>query len=187
MNIKLRDIATIQTGIYAKPDSEGEIAYLQVSYFNENGELTAKLHPDLKRADINEKHMLKEGDVLFAAKGRKNFAAWYEIRNPAAVVSTSFFVIRLLDNFRDEILSEFLVWLINSPLSQNFLKDRARGTAIVSISKSVLEELELSIPDLKTQETILKITKLRKKEKGLKHQIEELKDNQLQQLLLNAL
>ena len=40
-------------------------------------------------------HILRQGDVLFAAKGTKNFAALYESKYHTAVASTSFFVIRV--------------------------------------------------------------------------------------------
>jgi restriction endonuclease S subunit len=183
----LGHIANIQTGIFAKPVPKGEIVYLQSKHFNENGQLHALLHPDLKADNITEKHLLRHGDVLFAAKGTKNFAAWYESKNQPAVASTSFFVIRLNDSFQNQILPEFLVWFMNHPISQKFLKGNAIGTAIVSISKSVLEELELSIPDVKTQKAILKISELHKREKKIMHGIEELKEKIIQQQILNAI
>lgn len=187
MKTALGHIANIQTGIFAKPVPKGEIVYLQSKHFNENGQLHALLHPDLKTDNINEKHLLKLGDVLFAAKGTKNFAAWYESKNQPSVASTSFFVIRVHENFRNKILPEFLAWLINHPSAQKILKGKAIGTSIVSISKSVLEELEISIPDLQTQKTILKISQLHNAEKKLKQQIETLREKQIQQLILNAI
>ena len=194
MKTILGHIANIQTGIFAKPIAEGDIVYLQSKHFNEYGQLTSVLHPDLMHSNITEKHLLKNGDVLFAAKGTKNFAACYEGlpagqagKNQAAVASTSFFVIRLQENFQDKILPEFLAWLINHPVSQNFLKGKAIGSSIVSISKSVLEELEISIPDLKTQKTILKITQLSNSEKKIRQQIETLRGKQIQQQIINAI
>jgi restriction endonuclease S subunit len=183
----LGNIAIIQTGLFAKPVPKGEIVYLKAKDFDENGILSSSLHPDLKIDGLTEKHLLTHGDVLFAAKGTKNFAAWYESKNPPAVASTSFFVIRLTDSFKNQILPEFLVWVINHPISQKFLKGNAIGTSIVSISKSVLEELELSIPDIKTQKAILKISELHKKEKIIMHRIEELKEKIIQQQILNAI
>lgn len=187
MKIFLKHIASIQTGAFAKTVSEGEIVYLQAKHFDEYGQLSSILHPDLKANDGIEKHLLRHGDVLFAAKGTKNFAAWYESKNQPAVASTSFFVIRLEESFKDKILPEFLVWFINHPNSQKFLKGRAIGTSIVSISKSVLEELEISIPDIQTQKTILKITQLRNSEKKIKQQIETLREKQIQQLIINGI
>lgn len=158
--------------------------YLQAKHFTENGQLHSSLHPDLKADNITDKHLLRHGDVLFAAKGTKNFAAWYESKNQPAVASTSFFVIRLTEK---NILPEFLVWFINHPTTQKFLKGKAIGTSIVSISKSVLEELEISIPDLQTQKAILQITQLRNTEKILMRQIETLREKQIQQQIINAI
>ena len=187
MKTTLGHIANIQTGIFAKPVATGEIVYLQSRHFNENGQLHALLHPDLKADNITEKHLLRHGDVLFAAKGTKNFAAWYENKNQPSVASTSFFVIRVQENFTKKILPEFLVWLINHPTAQKFLKGKAIGTSIVSISKSVLEELEISIPDVQTQKSILKISQLHNTEKSLKQQIETLREKQIQQQIINAI
>ena len=187
MKTTLGYIAIIQTGIFAKQVSKGEIVYLQSKHFNESGHIHSLLHPDLKADTITDKHMLRYGDVLFAAKGTKNFAAWFEKTNQPAVASTSFFVIRVQENFSNKILPEFLVWLINHPTSQKFLKGKAIGTSIVSISKSVLEELEISIPDVQTQKAILKISKLYNTEKRLKQQIETLREKQIQQQIINAI
>jgi len=180
----LGHIATIQTGVFAKPVSKGEIVYLQARHFDENGELVGLLHPELLAEEISEKHLLLAGDVLFSAKGTKNFAALFEDHNPASVASTSFFVIRLQD---DAVLPEYLAWYINQPVSQNFLKGEAKGTSIASISKSMLESLEVLIPEISTQKLILKIAKLRDREKKLKQQIETLREKQIQQQIINSI
>jgi restriction endonuclease S subunit len=187
LKITLGHIGNIQTGIFAKPVPEGEIVYLQSKYFNESGELTSLLYPDLKADSLTEKHLLRHGDILFAAKGTKNFAALYESKNQPSVASTSFFVIRLQENFCSRILPEFLVWLINNPSTQRFLKGKAIGTSIASISKSVLEELEISIPDVQTQKAILKISQLHNTEKNIKQQIGILREKQIQQQIINAI
>jgi len=184
LQILLKHIANIQTGIFAKSEPQGDIVYLQAKHFDEEGLLHSSLHRELKQDIFISRHLLQPGDVLFAAKGTKNFAAIYEKRNDPAVASTSFFVIRL---FEKNILPEFLVWYLNYPSTQRILKGKAIGTSIASISKTVLEELEISIPDIETQKSILKITELRNAEKKLKQQIETLKEKQIQNHLLNAL
>ena len=161
MRVKLKHIAFIQTGVFAKPAKEGQIVYLQSKHFDENGILKSSLYPDLKSDSISEKHLLQNGDIIFAAKGTKNFAALFESLNLPAVASTSFFVIRLNEDFQDKVLPEYLTWYLNNTSSQNYLKSKAVGSSIVSISKPVIDELELSIPDLNTQKAILRITHLR--------------------------
>jgi restriction endonuclease S subunit len=187
LKVALKHISNIQTGVYAKPTNDGEIVYLQAKHFDENGQLISFLHPDLLAESISDKHLLQQGDVLFAAKGTKNFAAWCESKNLPAVASTSFFVIRLKENTIYKVLPEYLAWYINQPVSQKILKGYAMGTSIVSISKAVLEELEISIPDMQSQKAILIISHLRNLEKILKLQIEALREKQIQQQIFNAI
>ena len=184
MGTKLKYLTSIQTGLFAKPVQNGEIVYLQAKHFDDNGALTQTLYPDLEYDSKIEKHLLKKGNVLFAAKGSKNFAAWYEKDKIPAVASTSFFVIRINHN---NVLPGYLTWFLNHPDTQALLKRQATGSSIASISKSVLSELEIPIPAIKKQEFILKIFKLRNREKNLKQQIENLREKEIQNLLINAI
>lgn len=184
MKTILKNITSIQTGLFAKPTGSGELVYLQSKHFDENGQLNTELYPDLPAEDISEKHILKEGDVLFAAKGTKNFATVFENHNEPSIASTSFFVLRTSYN---NILPQYLAWFLNNQATQALLKTQAIGTAIPSISKQVLENLEISVPDIERQKAILHITKLRNREKSLKQKIELLREKQIQQLLINAL
>jgi restriction endonuclease S subunit len=180
----IKDIAIIQTGLFAKPSGNGELVYLQAKHFDEYGQLHSVLHPDLLAEGISEKHLLKEGDVLFAAKGTKNFAAVFENHNEPSVASTSFFVIRPADK---KVLPQYLAWFLNNHTTQTLLKGQAIGTSIPSISKHVLENLEMTVPSIETQKAILQITKLRNNEKLLKQKIEFLKDQFLNQQLLKVI
>jgi len=183
----LNHITTIQTGLFAKPVSKGEIVYLQVKHFDENGQLNSVLHPDLLPDNSTQRHLLKSGDVLFAAKGTKNFAALYENKNLPAVASTSFFVIRLQETFQNKLMPQFLVWFLSHPTTQSHLKGEAQATNIASISKAVLSNLEISIPPLTTQTSILKIARLLIEEKKLAQEIDALRDKQIQQQIINAI
>ncbi|MBK7039368.1 MAG: restriction endonuclease subunit S [Bacteroidetes bacterium] len=184
MKTLIKDIANIQTGLFAKPAGIGELVYLQSKHFDEYGQLHAELHADLATDGISKKHLLKDGDVLFAAKGTKNFAAVFENHNEPSVASTSFFVIRPADK---KVLPQYLAWFLNNHTTQTLLKGQAIGTSIPSISKQVLENLEITVPSIETQATILKITKLRNKEKALKQKIEILREKQIQQQIIQAI
>ena len=183
MKTLIKDITHIQTGLFAKPSGIGELVYLQSKHFDEYGQLHTALHPDLVADGISEKHLLKDGDVLFAAKGTKNFAAVFENHNEPSVASTSFFVIRPTDR---KMLPQYLAWVLNSDPTQTLLKGQAIGTSIPSISKQVLENLEIAVPSIETQKAILQITKLRNIEKSLKQKIETLREKQIQAMLLQA-
>ncbi len=184
MVAQVKNIANIQTGLFSKPSGTGELVYLQSKHFDENGQLNAVLHADLLADGISDKHLLKEGDVLFAAKGTKNFATVFENHNEAAVASTSFFVLRITDQ---KVIPQYLAWFLNNHATQNILKGQAIGTSIPSISKQVLENLEIAIPSIEIQNAILQITQLRNIEKTLKKNIESLREKQIQKQIINVI
>lgn len=183
MKTYLKDISSIQTGLFTKTVTKGDIVYLQAKHFDEYGQLNQILHPDLASTVSTNRHLLQPGDVLFAAKGNKNFAAVYEIHNQPCIASTSFFVIRL--NYCS-VLPDYLAWFLNNSETQKFLKAQALGSSMASISKPVLENLEISLPSLNDQERIMTISKLRMKQKDLKIRIERLQEQLVQQLLIKA-
>ncbi|WP_299797986.1 restriction endonuclease subunit S [uncultured Maribacter sp.] len=184
MKTELKNIANIQTGVFAKPVAKGDIAYLQPKYFDETGKLTVNLEPDLNSIGISEKHILKQGDVIFAAKGSKNFAARFDLEDVSAAASTSFFVIRI---FNKNILPEYLTWYLNHQTTMKYLKSFARGTSIASISKEVLNNLEIIIPSIEMQQLIFKVDDLRSSERRIIMKLLSLKQALNQQQLYNAL
>lgn len=180
----IKDISSIQTGLFAKPAGVGELVYLQSRHFDEYGQLHSVLHPDLPAEGISVKHLLKDGDVLFAAKGTKNFATVFENHNEPSVASTSFFILRIFD---DRVVPHYLSWYLNSFAAQSFLKSNAIGTSLPSISKSVLERLEIPIPDINKQLLVLKIIESRTKESALIKQLESLRDILIQEKIYKSI
>jgi restriction endonuclease S subunit len=161
--------------------------YLQAKHFNENGFFYGAVTPDLPLNNQTEKHLLNEGDIIFAAKGSKNFAAKYEGKNGKSVASSTFLVIRLLEKFKSRIFPEYFVWYINHPKVQEWLKTKARGSSIVSISKTDLQDMEIQIPALEKQKQILVIDSLVNQERELIKQIQSLKEKNIQHRLFTAI
>lgn len=184
MKNSLISLSQIFTGVYCKTTIDGDLVYLQTRNFDEKGNLEMELYKDILTDEINKKHLLKEGDVLFAAKGEKNFATLYKNYGFPAVASTSFFVIRLKD---DRIEPEFLTWFLNQPNTMNYLKSRAAGSSIPSISKKVLENLEIPLLDKKKQYLIMKIDDLQKRKKEIRQQVDYLENQIIDQNLLDLL
>jgi restriction endonuclease S subunit len=187
MKKKLKDIVNIQTGIYRKPEPVGDTYYIQIKHIDNSGTLrtTSDLTKDILLDDKSYKHLLSKGNILFAAKGTRNIAYTYNGEVSPAIASTMFFTLCL--NNENIAKPEYISWFINLPSSQEWLKARAKGSGIPSISKAVLEEFEISIPTIHKQELILKISNLRNTEKELIQQIENLKEQQVQQLITNAI
>lgn len=183
---RLSDLCSIQSGIYAKPDYAGEVVYLQAKHFDERGQLATTLLPDLFLSSQTRRHLLQPGDVVFAAKGHKNFAAVYDAHNGPCVASSTFLVLRISEHARTLLLPGYLAWLFNSPAVQIWLKSKAIGSALPSISKAALAELELDLPPVQAQRIILKIAALHEQEKILHSRLAQLREKRVQQLILNT-
>lgn len=184
MKTQLGHIVRIQTGVYGKTSESGDLVYLQAKHFDEKGCLTGQLFEDLPSSDKITEHILMPGDVLFAAKGSKNFATVFEDHNPPSVASTSFFVLR---KFRASLDSDYLAWFLNSSNTQSLLKAQAKGTGIPSISKQALSELSVPLPSLEQQKTIVKIAKLQNKASELREKLNQLHEKQIEFQITTAL
>lgn len=182
--MKLAEIASVQTGYFGRASTSKEVLYLQVKDFDEDLQLDSELSPELAIHDINEKHFLLDGDVLFAAKGANNFAVVYKHKGIPAVASTSFFVIRLTDK---AILADYLAWFINSKGAMDYLRAFSKGTSTLSISIKTLKELEIMIPSLKKQKNIINLVELRRKQKKINQEIDRLNELKIEQQLFNAI
>ncbi len=163
MTTTLGQVATISTGVYAKTNAPGDVQYLQAKHFDERGNrLTALSAPQgIAFSARLSSHLLLDGDVLFMAKGDRHQACLYRQEMGRAIASTSFLVVRIQD---DKIMPPYLQWFLNTAILQKRLASLARGTHIPSISKKTLQELEINIPSLSTQEAIIDIHALWQRE-----------------------
>ncbi len=187
MKTKLKNIAFIRSGIFAKSRPDASVVYLQAKHFEESGKMIAGITPELIVDRQTENHLLQPGDILFAAKGTKNFASVYKPEYGLCVASSTFLVVTLKNEFRDAVLPEFVAWLMNCDYTMEKLKREARGTSIPSISKLNLEELTVNIPDLQKQGLILNIDELRQQETAIRLKLMKLRELYLQRRLINEL
>ena len=156
---KISHIAKVLSGAYIKIVPEGEIKYLQVNDFNDEKESSfATIDLDYK----TQRHLLKDGDILFAAKGDYNFSIIYCTRMGASVASSSFLVIRIND--KAVVNPEYLCWFLNKKDTLSILKNHAVGTAIQSIGKSVVGNCEIDIPPMLVQKMVVEVANLQQQE-----------------------
>lgn len=173
----------IQSGVYAKPSEHGEILYLQSSHINEFGSFDRNLQPNVALDGKVSNFILVEGDILFSAKGIRNIAVAYTSQIGRAVASTTFLVLRPKDR---TVLPGYLVWFLNHPRTQLFLKTHTKGASPPSLSKETLQELEVEVPDIAVQKEILEVHTLRNRERELIRCIEDLKEQVVQYTLYHS-
>ncbi len=187
MILQLKELATLTSGVYIKPDITPELLYLQAVHFNSFGQLDKLLKPQIKLNGKSEKHLLHDGDVLFAAKGTHNFGVVYREKFGKAVASSSFIVIRLHQDVIKELQPAYLAWFLSNTPDIIMLHQKQLGTTIPSISIKKLAELKITIPTVERQELIIRLDKLRKRERFLTQQIDEFKEIEMKKRLINAL
>ena len=185
--MQLIELALIQTGIYAATRQTGNVAYLQTNQFESDGSLAASPFPYYLVGDEVNKHLLSEGDILFAAKGARNFAWVYTSDIGKAVASSSFFVIKIAKKMQTQILPEYLAWYINHPKVLTGIKHQALGTSIPSITKEVLADTSVILPPVQKQQQVVKLQSLANQQRQLYGRLQDLHKTYMQELLFNHL
>lgn len=185
MRKQIKSLAKIQSGLYIKAIPDGDAYYLQVKDFDIYGRVVTGLTTMVK-LDVNLcNHLLTGGDLLFAAKGTTNFCAVYDPNIGNAFASSSFLVLRTIN--REIVLPEFLCWFINHPNTMQILKSHAVGTSIPSITKSAVGDLEIDLPTIEIQKTILQVAELQRREIELCNKIAQKRIELVNQSLIKLI
>jgi restriction endonuclease S subunit len=181
---RIKDIATVQTGVYLKESPVGEVHYLQVKDFDANAQPTV-FYPSIVRKNKIGKYLLSEGDLLFAAKGFVNFCAVFREKWGAAVASSSFLVLKIKD--RNVILPEYLSWTLNREDVCAIFKIMTAGSVMPSISKATRENFGISVPAIAVQSKIVAVADLERQEQALRKQIAERRNQLISKQLIKII
>ena len=185
VQIPINKIASIQTGVYVKPSADGQLYYIQARHFDNNRRFIQTVKPELPLDEKMEKHILQRGDVLVAAKGYDRFAVAYSGFPRPAVASSMFIVLRITK--MDKLLPEYLAWFINHPKTQSILSGSSKGTSLPSVTKDDVGNLEILVPSVEKQRSVLKVYELFQKERELKIKLDTLSTSKVQQQIFNAI
>ncbi|SFW76543.1 Type I restriction modification DNA specificity domain-containing protein [Sinomicrobium oceani] len=176
--MKLLECVNINSGINQTKHPEGEAYLLQSSDFDNSGTLLANVKPSILHRDRLQKHYLNKGDVLVMARGHNGFKAFvFDGGKTPAVASAVFLVLRIK---HADVHPAYLAWYINLGSTQELLISTSRGSALPAINKSILGELEITIPPLSVQQNIVALYKLKKEESNILKKLDELKTKALE-------
>ena len=190
MQTRLKKVATVTPGYPFRrriiPDKGGEFQVIQGKDFDanfhlvENGVTRINLAENMTfRSNVGlqkqlERYLILKGDVMFLSRGTRTLASAITISPENTVAAGSFHVIR---PELEKILPDYLAWWINQPRSQSRLKVQTRGTHISFVSIADLEDLKIEIPLIETQQKIVNLLKLKKKEALLMQRQSELSES----------
>lgn len=187
MKLKIKEIAQIQMGfqIRGQGDSgaDGRYPIIQIKDVGEDCRVDLENLDSVPTKGSVERYRVRKGDVLFQTRGRR-FAAIPIVSDLHDTLATYVFFIIQPDPL--VVRPEYLAWFINQAPAQTYLEKTAVGTAHRMVKKRGLEELEVDLPSLETQETIVQLENLRQQEESTMKQIADLRRSLFQSICLQA-
>ncbi len=148
----------------------GKVAVIQMKDLTDRNLVDCSTLARVDMEKPKEHHLAKPGDLIFRSRGLVSTAAILLDDPGVAVVAAPLLRIKVSDH---GILPEYLNWFISQAPAQAFLRTRAKGTAQKMISKEVLEGLEVLVPPLERQKTIVEIAALADKEQHIMKKLAE--------------
>ncbi len=171
MQAPLSQLAAIKSGYQFRAriedDPTGNVAVIQVKDLGED----LRLRLDgLERAQIDraEPYLVRQGDVLFLARGARLRAAAIEDDLRGTIANGFFFILRPVPL----VLPAFLAWSINARPFQEQLRPFVRGSHIPLVTRGDLEQIQIDVPPLETQRLIVALDEAQRREKYLQQVLE---------------
>ena len=160
----LRDIAQLSVGYpFRNTCTPGEAGMLAcfLRDVDDSGELKLQNLKRVEDVNPNDSHLAVAGDAVFRSRGTPFLAAIVPEITEILLVAAPMIRIRVNREF---VLPEYLVWYINGAYGAAYFKEFATGSGIPLVSKTVLEQTPIKLPDLKSQQIIADLVKLGRKE-----------------------
>jgi hypothetical protein len=165
--MRLSKIAKIQSGYISRgkiePREDGTHFLLQArdvdaERLTYQADSLVRFSPDLSRKDW----VLKPDDVLFMARGTRNYSVLINDIPERALAAACFFIVRASS---DQVLPYYLCWYLNQALVDHYLgRHSGRGVHMPVVRRAVLESIEIPIPPLEVQAKIAELDVLLRKE-----------------------
>lgn len=168
--MKLGSIAKVQSGHISRgriePREDGTHFLLQardvdaerLTYWKDT---LIRFNPVLSQKDW----ILKKGDILFMARGARNFSVLLNDIQEPALAAACFFIIRVSS---EKIVPSFLWWYLNqSPVEKYLRTHTGRGVHMPVVRRAALENIDIPVPPLEIQNKIAELDVLMREEQEL--------------------
>ncbi len=186
MKMKIKKLATVQMGYSFRARLEaspgGEVAVIQMKDLLDDDTVGCDNLVRINMKTVKDHHLVQKKDLVFRSRGSLTTAAILLKEPGRAVVAAPLLRIRVTRP--DRILPEYLNWYISQRDAQIFLTSRAKGTVQKMISKQAIEELELVLPSLEKQKTIVELATLMAREKTLLYTLADKKEQYISTVLM---
>ena len=187
--MKLKKIANIQSGFISRgkidPRDDGTCLLLQAKDVDADhlSYCPGALVRFMPRLSVKDR-FLKPGDILFMARGARNFSVLIDKLPDSVLAAACFFVVRISNS---EILPEYLCWYLNqSPVEEYLKRFSGRGVHMPVVRRAVLESIDIPLPPIKVQKQVSALNKLLVKEQDLYKKLAEKRKTLITEICLRA-
>lgn len=184
---KISDIVRIRSGmVVSKTTNNNEekltntfVRLLVTSDFDDDGNLLKEIQPNAIYKPVFEKNFLKAGEILFNAKGRRFFAMVFNEEFPHCIAGSTFLVLTITSN---EVIPNYLLWYLNHEQTLKVFNAKIYTQTLPSVSLKELADLQITVPDLETQNNIVLLDQLKNKKLKIRKQLIELENQYINTL-----
>lgn len=184
--VKIKKIAAVQMGYSFRSRIEassiGSVAVIQMKDLLDDNTVASYDLVTIEMGAIKEHHFVKKGDLVFRSRGQLTTSAILLEDTGKAVVAAPLLRIRITKP--EKVLPEYLNWYISQRDAQIFLTSRAKGTVQKMISKQAIEDLEVSLPSLEKQKSIVEMASLITREQTLLHTLADKREQYISTILM---
>lgn len=170
MRLKLNKIAKIQSGYISRGKIESRedgTHFLMQARDMDSHHLTyrtdslIRFNPAMSRNDW----ILNEGDILFMARGARNFSIMLQEIPDNLLAAACFFIARVA---RKDVMPAYLCWYLNQAPAKRYLhRHSGKGVHMPVVRRLTLEEIDIPLPPLEIQKKIVEMNTLMKNEQEL--------------------
>jgi len=188
--MELKKIAKIQSGYINRgkiePRDDGPCLLLQAKDIDADNlscraESLVRFTPKLSSKDW----YLKSDDILFMARGTRNFSILIDKLPDNVLAAACFFIVRISDL---EILPDYLCWYLNqSPVKQYLKCFSGRAVHMPVVRRAVLESIDIPLPSMDLQKRVADIAALMTKEQNLYKELAERRKYLMTEICLKSI
>lgn len=166
-SVTLNEVAAITAGYPLRVSAEtldaGDAAFVQLKNVNPDMGIEWDSVDRVELPSERRPRWLSPHDVIFAARGARNFAYSLTDAPELCVCAPHFFVLSI--KHLENLHPEFLTWQINQRPAQDYFRKAAVGSqAVITIRRPAMEALPVVIPPMEEQLTIVEFARAARRE-----------------------
>lgn len=160
--MRLEEVCQIQSGLTVKTRLSvsvfSGVSAIRLQDIKSNGTVDLDNLANVYLPKVPEIYIARAGDVVFRSRGSWNTAAVIPKEfDSFAVAVMPVLILRTVPSI---VSPEYIAWLINRPSSQHYFRRITLKSTIPMIPRTYLANFEVEVPDMKTQELVVRTVAL---------------------------